>query len=81
MNIIKPTANLVALNTQNTVYWSAIVYISATVSSQINLYSNSTTQYASFVLPTNQTIFVVKEPSHLISANNTVWATPASYRG
>lgn len=81
MNIIKPTANVISLTSQNTVYGSAIVYVAATAAAQVNLYSNSTTQYASFVIPASQYIFVTKLPSDLISANIAVLATPASYRG
>ena len=81
MNIIKPTGNVISVTTQNTVYGTAIVYISATAAAQINLYSNSATQYASFVLPANQYIFVQKLPTDLISANVAVLATPAAYRG
>jgi hypothetical protein len=81
MNIIKPTANVIALTTQNTVYGSVVVYIAATATAQINVFSNSTTQYASFVVPANQYIFVQKNPTDLISANVAVQATPAAYRG
>lgn len=81
MNIIKPAANVIALTTQNTVYGSVVVYIAATAAAQVNLFSNATTQYASFVIPANQYIFVQKNPSDLISANVAVQATPAAYRG
>lgn len=81
MNIIKPTANSISLTSQNTVYGSAIVYIAATATSQVNLYSNASTQYASFVIPTGQYIFIAKSPTDLISANVAVLATPAAYRG
>ena len=81
MNIIKPAANVIALTTQNTVYGSVVVYIAATAAAQINVFSNSTTQYASFVVPANQYIFVQKNPTDLISANVAVQATPAAYRG
>lgn len=82
MNIIKPTANVISLtSTQNTIFGSAIVYVSATAAAQVNLYSNASTQYASFVLPANQYIFVSKAPTDLMTANVAVLVTPASYRG
>lgn len=81
MNIIKPAANVIALTTQNTVYNSVVVYVAATTAAQVNLFSNATTQYASFVIPANQYIFVQKNPTDLISANVAVQATPAAYRG
>ena len=81
MNIIKPAANVIALTTQNTVYNSVVVYVAATSAAQVNLFSNATTQYASFVIPANQYIFVQKNPTDLISANIAVQATPAAYRG
>ena len=81
MNIIKPSGNSIALTTQNTVANSVVVYIAATAAAQVNLFSNSTTQYASFVIPANQYIFVQKLPTDLISANVAVQAVPAAYRG
>lgn len=81
MNIIKPAANVIALTTQNTVYNSVVVYVAATSAAQVNLFSNASTQYASFVIPANQYIFVQKNPTDLISANVAVQATPAAYRG
>ena len=81
MQIIKPSNNVISVTSQNTVYSSAVVYVSASATSQVNLYSNSTTQYASFVLPANQFIFVQKAPTDLLSANVSVFATPAAYRG
>ncbi len=57
MNIIKPSANAIAVTTQNTVNGSTVLYVSAATAAQVNLYSNSTTQYASFVLPAGQYIF------------------------
>lgn len=81
MQIIKPSNNVISVTTQNTVYGSAVVYVSASATSQVNLYSNSTTQYASFVLPANQFIFVQKAPTDLLSANVAVFATPAAFRG
>ncbi len=81
MNIIKPVANVISLTTQNTVYGSVLVYISSGSAAQVNLYSNATTQYASFVIPSNGYIFVQKNPMDLISANIAVQATPAAYRG
>lgn len=81
MQIIKPSNNVISVTSQNTVYSSAVVYVSASATSQVNLYSNSTTQYASFVLPANQFIFVQKAPTDLLSANVAVFATPAAFRG
>lgn len=81
MNIIKPSANVISLTSQNTVSNSVVVYIAATAAAQVNLFSNSTTQYASFVIPANQYIFVQKNPTDLISANVAVQATVAAYRG
>jgi len=82
MNIIKPAANVIALTTQNTVYGSVLVYIAANGgAAQVNVYSNSSTQYASFVVPSNSYIFVQKLPTDLLSANVAVQATPAAYRG
>lgn len=82
MNIIKPTANVIAItSTQNTVYGSAVVFLSAAAAAQVNVYSNATTQYASFVIPAGQYIYLQKAPTDLITANATVQATPAAYRG
>jgi hypothetical protein len=81
MNIIKPSANAIAVTTQNTVNGSTVLYISAATAAQVNLYSNSTTQYASFVLPAGQYIFVQKAPTDLISSNATIQVTSAAYRG
>ena len=81
MQIIKPSNNVISVTSQNTVYNSTVVYVSTSATSQVNLYSNSTTQYASFVLPANQFIFVQKAPTDLISANVAIFATPAAYRG
>jgi len=81
MNIIKPSANAIALTTANSVSNCVLVYVAATAAAQVNLYSNATTQYASFVIPANQYIFVQKAPTDLISANVAVQATVAAYRG
>jgi hypothetical protein len=81
MNVIKPTGNSISLTTQNTINGSAIVYVAATTAAQVNLYSNDTTQYASFVIPANQYIFVSKAPTDLMTANVAVLVTPAGYRG
>ena len=81
MNIIKPSANVISPTTQNTVSNCVVVYIAATAAAQVNLFSNATTQYASFVIPANQYIFVQKAPTDLISANVAVQATAAAYRG
>lgn len=81
MNIIKPSGNAISLTSQNTVSNCVLVYVAATAAAQVNVFSNSTTQYASFVVPANQYIFVQKNPTDLISANVAVQATPAAYRG
>jgi hypothetical protein len=81
MNVIKPTGNSISLTTQNTINGSVVVYVAATASAQVNLYSNATTQYASFVIPANQYIFVSKASTDLMTANVAVLVTPASYRG
>lgn len=81
MNIIKPTGNAISLTTQNTINNSAIIYVAATAAAQVNLYSNSSTQYASFVIPANQYIFITKSTTDLVSSNVAVFATAASYRG
>jgi len=81
MNIIKASANAFSVTTANSVNNTTILFVSTTAAAQINLYSNSTTQYASFVLPANQYIFVQKNPTDLISANTAVNVTPSAYRG
>jgi hypothetical protein len=81
MNIIKASGNVIAVTTQNTVSNSAIVYVAATAAAQVNLYSNATTQYASFIIPANQYIFVQKNPTDLISSNVAIQVTPSAYRG
>jgi len=82
MNVIKPFSNVITVTTQNTVSNSSVLFISAVSgSSQVNVYSNSTTQYASFVIPSNTYIFLQKLSTDLISANVAIQATPAAYRG
>lgn len=81
MNIIKASGNVFSVTTANSVNNTAIVYVSTAAAAQINIYSNSTTQYASFVLPANQYIFLQKNPTDLISANIAVNITPSAYRG
>lgn len=82
MNIIKPVSNVVTITTQNSVSNAAVVFVSTSAAAQINLYSNSSTQYASFVLPANQYIYVQKlAPTDLISSNTAINATIAGYRG
>lgn len=79
--IIKPLANVISLTSQNTVYNSSLIYMSVgSVAAQVNLYSNSSTQYASFVLPINTYIFVQKNTTDLISSNTAVSASPAAYK-
>lgn len=82
MNIIKPTSNVVTLTTSNSISNAAVVFISTVAAAQINLYSNSGTQYSSFVLPANQYIYVQKQvPTDLLTANVAVNVTVAGYRG
>jgi hypothetical protein len=81
MNIVKPTGNVISLTSQNTISGSVIVYLAATAAAQVNLYSNSSTQTASFVIPAGQYIFLQKNSTDLLSSNVAVFATPASYRG
>lgn len=82
MNVIKPTSNVVSLTTNNSISNATVVFISTVAAAQINLYSNSGTQYASFVLPANQYIYVQKQtPTDLLSSNVAVNATVAGYRG
>ena len=81
MNIIKPSANVIAVTTANSVYGSVVVYVAATAAAQVNVASNTGTQLGSFVIPANQYIFVQKNPTDTISANVAVQATPAAYRG
>lgn len=80
MNIIKPSANLISLTTANTVYNSAVVYLSALTAATITL-ANSGGQIATFVIPANQFIFVQKQPTDTLAANVAVSVTPAGYRG
>ncbi len=82
MNIIKPTSNVVSLTTSNSISNASVVFISATASAQINLYSVAGTQYASFVLPANQYIYLQKQlPTDLLTSNVAVNVTTAGYRG
>jgi uncharacterized protein YraI len=81
MNIIKASANIFSVTTANSVNNTSILFVSTTAAAQINLYSNSTTQYASFVLPASQYIFVQKNPTDLISSNVAINVTPSAYRG
>jgi hypothetical protein len=82
MNIIKPTANQISITTPgNTVYNAAIVFISATSASVVNVVSNTGVTTGTFTIPANQYIYVQKLPTDLISASVAVFATPAAYRG
>jgi hypothetical protein len=81
MNILKPTSNVVSLTTANVLSNATLVYISASAAAQINVYTAGSTQYASFVLPANQWIFVSKNPTDTLSSNVAVQATPSAYRG
>lgn len=81
MNIIKPSANAIAVTAANDVYGSVVVYVAATATAQVNVVANTGTQIGSFVIPANQYIFVQKNPTDTITANVAVQATPAAYRG
>ena len=79
--IIKPNANVISLTSQNTVYGSTLVYLAASGgTAQVNVYSNATTQYASFVVPTNMYIFLQKTPTDLLTSNVAISATPAAFK-
>ena len=81
MNIIKPSANVIAVTTANNIYSSVLVYVAATAAATVNVASNTGTTIGTFVIPANQYIFVQKNPTDTISANVAVQATPAAYRG
>lgn len=81
MNIIKPSANVISLTTANTVYGSAVVYLSSTATTLVTLTSNSAVVRGTFVVPSNQFIFVEKLPTDTITANVAIFATPAAFRG
>ena len=81
MNIIKPSANVIAVTTANNVYSTPLVYVAATAAATITVASNTGTQIGSFVIPSGQYIFVQKNPTDTIAANVAVQATPAAYRG
>jgi len=81
MNIIKASSNVFSVTTANAINNTTVLFVSTTAAAQINSYSNSITQYASFVLPANQYIFLQKNPNDLISANTAVNVTPSAYRG
>lgn len=81
MNIIKASANQIALTTANTVYGSPIVYISATSAALITVASNTGSQLGTFTIPANQYIFVQKNPTDTIASNVAVFATASAYRG
>jgi hypothetical protein len=80
MNIIKPSANAIALTTANTIYNSPVVFVSATSAATITV-ANSSATIGTFVIPANQYIFVAKNPTDTIASNVSVSATPAAYRG
>lgn len=83
MNIIKPSSNVLSLSTtQNNFSNAVLIYLSTGAAAvQVNVYSNSTTQYASFVVPANQYVFLQKTSTDLVTANIAINATPAAYRG
>lgn len=81
MQIIKPTANQIALTTANNVYASPVVFVSALTAAVITVASNTGTTLSTFTIPANQYIYVQKNPTDTIAANVTVYATAASYRG
>lgn len=80
MNIIKPTAAVLALTTANTVSNSPIVYVASTVAATITV-ANSSGTIGSFMIPANQYVFVQKNPTDTIAANVAVQVTPAAYKG
>ncbi len=80
MDIIKPSANAISLTSANTIYNSKVVFISASSAATITV-ANTSATIGTFVIPTNQYIFVAKNPTDTIASNVAVSATPAAYRG
>jgi hypothetical protein len=81
MNIVKPSANVIALTTANTVYDSPVVYLAASASTLVTVTSNTSAVKGTFVVPANQYIFVEKLPTDTLTANVAISATPAAFRG
>lgn len=81
MNIIKPSANAIALTTANTIYDSPVVYLAAGASTLVTVTSNTSAVKGTFVVPPNQYIFVEKLPTDTLTANVSISATPAAFRG
>lgn len=81
MNIIKPSANVIALTTANTIYGSAVVYLASNAATLVTLTSNAAVVKGTFVVPANQYIFVEKLPTDTLTANVAISATPAAFRG
>lgn len=81
MNIIKPSANVIALTTANTVYNSPVVYLAATAATLVTVTSNTAVVVGTFVVPANQYVFVEKTPTDTLTANVTISATAAAFRG
>jgi hypothetical protein len=81
MNIIKPSANVIALTTANTVYGSTLVYLAANAATLVTVTSNTSVVRGTFVVPTDQYVFVEKIPTDTLTANVAISATPAAFRG
>jgi hypothetical protein len=81
MNIIKPSANVIALTAANTVYGAAVVYLASNASTLVTVTANTATVKGTFVVPANQYIFVEKLPTDTLTANVAISATPAAFRG
>lgn len=81
MNIIKPSANVIALTTANTVYNSPVVYLAATAATLVTVTSNTAVVVGTFVVPANQYVFVEKTPTDTLTANVAISATAAAFRG
>lgn len=81
MNIIKPSANVIALTTANTVYNSPVVYLAATAATLVTVTSNAAVVVGTFVVPANQYVFVEKTPTDTLTANVAISATAAAFRG
>lgn len=82
MNIIKPLSQQISLSSAaNSFNNSTLVYVATTQTSQVNVaYSNGQTRFT-FTIPANQYMFVQKEAADVLSANATVLAVAAAYRG
>jgi hypothetical protein len=81
MNIVKPSANVISLTTANTVYGSTLVYLASNAATLVTVTSNTSTVRGTFVVPSNQYVFVEKLPTDTLTANVAISATPAAFRG